>query len=364
MRAVMMLAGGEARKGAPRPLRRPALSAACQSPRCTARGIGRAAATSDYLSRLSEVPFRHASLRCGYGFFPSPNNLRIFAIRLAMGQLYDHPDRLANGFAKLFRAGGGGDHLSQYPLQSEMAEGSRLQAGRAEGRAAPDGSRAGGGSSPAGHAAADPHRRERRPGRARARPRRGPDRRAGGLSRSSRRREGVAGEMAARMLLATWRAGGPAGCVRKVSAAIRMALPVLVRGRRTAASVAAYFDLITDEGRLFYGDSFHFGYFRSGSETLAEALDAHTDLVAEMARLQRWQRVLDVGCGIGAPALRIAERYGCEIAAVNISREQVRQGRSLIEERRMSHRVEIARGDARALDFPDASFDAIVCLEA
>ena len=143
-----------------------------------------------------------------------------------------------------------------------------------------------------------------------------------------------------------------------------MALPVLVRGRRTAASVAAYFDLITDEGRLFYGDSFHFGYFRSGSETLAEALDAHTDLVAEMARLQRWQRVLDVGCGIGAPALRIAERYGCEIAAVNISREQVRQGRRLIEERRMSHRVEIARGDARALDFPDASFDAIVCLEA
>jgi SAM-dependent methyltransferase len=36
----------------------------------------------------------------------------------------------------------------------------------------------------------------------------------------------------------------------------------------------------------------------------------------------------------------------------------------LIEERRMSHRVRIVRGDARALDFPDGSFDAIVCLEA
>jgi SAM-dependent methyltransferase len=30
----------------------------------------------------------------------------------------------------------------------------------------------------------------------------------------------------------------------------------------------------------------------------------------------------------------------------------------------MSRQVNIARGDARALDFPDASFDAIVCLEA
>jgi SAM-dependent methyltransferase len=30
----------------------------------------------------------------------------------------------------------------------------------------------------------------------------------------------------------------------------------------------------------------------------------------------------------------------------------------------MSHRVRIVRGDVRALDFPDGSFDAIVCLEA
>jgi cyclopropane fatty-acyl-phospholipid synthase-like methyltransferase len=170
--------------------------------------------------------------------------------------------------------------------------------------------------------------------------------------------------MPAQMLVTTWRDGGPAGSARKLSAAIRMALPVLVSGRRTAAGVAAYFDLITDDARLFYGDNFHVGYFRSGGETLAEALDAHTDLVGEMARLETRQRVLDAGCGIAAPALRIAERYGCEITGVNISREQVRQGRRLIEERRMSHRVKIVRGDVRALDFPDGSFDAIVCLEA
>jgi cyclopropane fatty-acyl-phospholipid synthase-like methyltransferase len=166
------------------------------------------------------------------------------------------------------------------------------------------------------------------------------------------------------MLVTIWRDGGPAGSARKLWAASRMALPVLVRGRRTATGVAAYFDLITDDARLFYGDDFHVGYFRSGGETLAEAIDAHTDLVAEMAGLQTSQRVLDAGCGIGAPALRIAERYGCEITGVNISREQVRQGRRLMEERRMAHLVTIVRGDARALDFPDSSFDAIVCLEA
>jgi len=170
--------------------------------------------------------------------------------------------------------------------------------------------------------------------------------------------------MPARIFVTTWREEGVVACARKLSAATRMAVTFKPRGRRTASGVGAYFDLITDEGRRFYGDSFHFGYFRTGSETLAQALDAHTDLVAEMACLTSGQHILDVGCGLGAPAVRIAERYGCEITGVNISREQIRQGRELIERRRMSDRVRIVRGDARTLDFPDDSFDAIVCLEA
>ena len=164
--------------------------------------------------------------------------------------------------------------------------------------------------------------------------------------------------------MATWREAGPAGCARKLRAALAMGLPAMVGGRRTARSVGAYFDLITDDGRLFYGDSFHLGYFPRGGESLGEALDAQTDLVADLARLQRGQRVLDVGCGVGAPALRIARRYGCRVTGVNISREQVRQGRELISARGLSGRVDIRRGDARALEFPAGSFDAVVCLEA
>ena len=68
----------------------------------------------DYLSRLSEVPSGMPRLlpRRGYGFFSSPNHLRILAIRLAIGQLYDDPRCFANGFAKPSQMGGGGDHLS------------------------------------------------------------------------------------------------------------------------------------------------------------------------------------------------------------------------------------------------------------
>ena len=86
--------------------------------------------------------------------------------------------------------------------------------------------------------------------------------------------------------------------------------------------------------------------------------------MAELARVKAAGRVLDVGCGLAAPALRIARRYDCRITGVNISREEVRQGRDLIAARGLSGRVVPQRGDARALEFPDGSFDAIVCLEA
>lgn len=153
------------------------------------------------------------------------------------------------------------------------------------------------------------------------------------------------------------------GCVRKASAAARMSAPLLLRRRRTAAGTGAYFDLVTDDSRRFYGDNFHFGYFPVGGETLAEAHDAHTDLVAALADLQEGERVLDIGCGLGAPAVRMAKHHRCKLTGINISREQVRQGREMIEQAGMSDLVKIEYGDARKLPFADRSFDAIVCVE-
>lgn len=162
----------------------------------------------------------------------------------------------------------------------------------------------------------------------------------------------------------TFLESGIGGCFRKFFAALGMIIPPLLTGRRTNASVAAYFDLITDDGRKFYGDSFHFGYFRNGNEGMQEALDAHTDLVAGMARLTGAMSVLDIGCGLGAPAIRISRDYGCPITGINISGEQVRQGRDLVRNSGMSKIVNLRQGNALKLDFPADSFDALLCMEA
>ncbi len=165
------------------------------------------------------------------------------------------------------------------------------------------------------------------------------------------------------ILTQTYHQHGFMACIRKAVSAVVMSLPVMFLGHRTNASVGAYFDLVTDDGRMFYGDDFHFGFFHSGARTLEEGLGAHTDLVAEMACLEGTNTVLDVGCGICAPAIRIAGSYDGSITGVNISREQVRHGNSLIEENGLTGRVRAVHGNALDLDFEDESFDSILCLE-
>ena len=171
------------------------------------------------------------------------------------------------------------------------------------------------------------------------------------------------GTYAGGFLSETYRTSGFGGCLRKIFAAIKMQLPLMALGRRTNASVGAYFDLITDDARMFYGDSFHFGYFKNGDEDFAQALENHTDLVAEMAALDDAARVVDVGCGICAPAIRIAGKHGCHITGVNISAEQVRQGRDLVARHHLADRISVVEGNALKLPFDDASFDAALCIE-
>jgi cyclopropane fatty-acyl-phospholipid synthase-like methyltransferase len=166
-------------------------------------------------------------------------------------------------------------------------------------------------------------------------------------------------------LIQTFRASGLMGCLRKLLCALKMSLPLIFFKHRTNDSVAAYFDLITDDARLFYDDNFHFGFFHQGATTLKGGLDTHTDMVATMAELEGAKRVLDIGCGIGAPAIRIARQYQGEhhITGINISHEQVKQGKALIAEHQLCDRIHIQHGNALKLDFADNSFDSILCLE-
>jgi demethylmenaquinone methyltransferase / 2-methoxy-6-polyprenyl-1,4-benzoquinol methylase len=70
-------------------------------------------------------------------------------------------------------------------------------------------------------------------------------------------------------------------------------------------------------------------------------------------------RVLDVATGTGDLAIAIARRHPqAEVVGVDPSTRMLEIGRVKLDRRGLADRVTLAVGDAEALAFPDASFDA------
>jgi len=63
------------------------------------------------------------------------------------------------------------------------------------------------------------------------------------------------------------------------------------------------------------------GYFKDTSD-LNEAQEKKMDLICKKLRLRKGDKVLDIGCGWGGFAKFAAERYGCEVTGITISKEQ------------------------------------------
>ncbi len=85
-------------------------------------------------------------------------------------------------------------------------------------------------------------------------------------------------------------------------------------------------------------------------------------LIAQHARLEPGQHVLDVACGRGASLFPAAEQVGPSGRAVGIdlADEMVSQTRQDAAQRGLGH-VQLHTMSAEQLSFPDAAFDAVLC---
>ena len=96
-------------------------------------------------------------------------------------------------------------------------------------------------------------------------------------------------------------------------------------GSRSDASVsteraAHHYDAVTEAWRRWVmGDDLHFGLFASPSDTLAEATARLTRTLASRAALEPELEVLDLGCGVGTSALRLAQEESCYVTGVSTS---------------------------------------------
>lgn len=147
------------------------------------------------------------------------------------------------------------------------------------------------------------------------------------------------------------------------------AYPSAPAGPGLNAAVERYYDTTLDLYEDLWGQHVHHGFWDAG-ERPGNDDDRHaaTDrLVRELvafAGLPAGARVLDVGCGIGGPAMYLAGPLGCTVEGVTLSAAQAARANEKAVELGLGERTNFRQCDFMANDYPDASFDVVWAVES
>jgi SAM-dependent methyltransferase len=138
------------------------------------------------------------------------------------------------------------------------------------------------------------------------------------------------------------------------------------RGRRVAQyrmMVVGYYDHVTEGYRERWGDSFHLPVF-SGSMSMDEGIASIEQRVAAEGGFGADSHVLDVGCGVGGPTLRLARLTGAHMVGVNIVPRQIEIARIRASDEGLGAMVRFDHGDGMHLPYLDRCFDGVVVFES
>ncbi|MGB9752990.1 MAG: methyltransferase type 11 [Roseiflexus castenholzii] len=134
----------------------------------------------------------------------------------------------------------------------------------------------------------------------------------------------------------------------------------------TPDEVGAYYDLMGPFYATLWGDNIHVGYWTGPDDMSShvEAQDRLTDLLIEKVNLTTGQTLIDIGCGVGRPAIRLSRHSGASVVGITVSADQVARATMLAEQNGVTDRVRFERADAMALPFEDETFDAAWAFES
>lgn len=116
----------------------------------------------------------------------------------------------------------------------------------------------------------------------------------------------------------------------------------------------AFYSLWLDE-RMVYSCA----YFMDPGDNLDTAQERKLDYLCRKLRLQRGERVLDIGCGWGGLVIHAAKNYGVQAHGITLSRPQADLANERIRQARLSDRCRVDVRDYREIHEP-GSYDKLV----
>ncbi|WP_344858208.1 SAM-dependent methyltransferase [Amycolatopsis ultiminotia] len=134
----------------------------------------------------------------------------------------------------------------------------------------------------------------------------------------------------------------------------------------TPDEIGQGYDAFADLLDQLCGENLHHGYWDdpSGDMSLDEATNRLTDRLSGMLPIRAGNRLLDIGCGIGEPAIRMGTAHDIMVTGISISERQVERANDRALKADVDDRVVFEYADAMDLPFQDESFDLVWALES
>ncbi len=128
------------------------------------------------------------------------------------------------------------------------------------------------------------------------------------------------------------------------------------------STIRSHYQLGTLFYRLFWGPHIHHGLWE-GDESALEAQCRLTDTLADMARIGSGDRLVDIGCGMGASAIRLANLRSCDVIGVTLSPVQRHWAAVTARLKRGPGKTRFVAEDAEKIQFDRESFDVVWSVE-
>eukprot|EP00008_Paramoeba_atlantica_P004972 CAMPEP_0201478642 /NCGR_PEP_ID=MMETSP0151_2-20130828/3419_1 /ASSEMBLY_ACC=CAM_ASM_000257 /TAXON_ID=200890 /ORGANISM="Paramoeba atlantica, Strain 621/1 / CCAP 1560/9" /LENGTH=367 /DNA_ID=CAMNT_0047859777 /DNA_START=55 /DNA_END=1158 /DNA_ORIENTATION=- len=124
-----------------------------------------------------------------------------------------------------------------------------------------------------------------------------------------------------------------------------------------------YYDLVTDFYEYGWGTSFHFAP-RHKFEGFHESIARHEHYLAMKMKMEKGQKILDVGCGVGGPAREIARFSEAHVTGLNNNAYQIMRAKLHTAREDLVGRVEFVKGNFMQIPYEDNYFDGVYEIEA
>lgn len=130
---------------------------------------------------------------------------------------------------------------------------------------------------------------------------------------------------------------------------------------RDARAIEHHYDVSNAFYTLWLGREMIYScaYFPSGGSNLDMGQTAKLDHILTKLRLAPGERLLDIGCGWGALAIRAAKKFGAQVVGVTLSMQQYEWARERVKQEQLVGQIEIRHQDYRDITKGDGQFDKI-----